>query len=228
MMETAIFAYLGLFLFSGKIWDLKLTSAGIFACVSSRAVQVVVLCFLVNACVYVDLEGKLARLWRTVFQRTPPAINLNDDRDDDSYGNEPKVYLDSKTQFILFSAGIRGAVSMALVQNIPIYDSVTKQGSHFKAELKAMTSATIVVLLFVFGALTYFTVQRDVNPGPREGGNLSERLLHNQQFSVLASDDGEAGDGDIDNESSDLNSSTFEIEGRHNLSPLRSEVQRGL
>lgn len=232
IMETAIFAYLGLFLFSGKIWDLKLTSAGIFACVSSRAVQVVVLCFLVNACVYVDLEGRLTRLWRTVFPR-PPVINIIDN-DENSNGNEPKVYLDSKTQFILFSAGIRGAVSMALVQNIPIYDSVTKQGSHFKAELKAMTSATIVVLLFVFGALTYFTVQRDVNRPPREesGSNLSERLLHNQQFSVLASDDGEGGerdDGDIDNESSDLNSSTFEIEGRHHLStPPRREVQRGL
>jgi NhaP-type Na+/H+ or K+/H+ antiporter len=225
IMETAIFAYLGLFLFSGKIWDLKLTSAGIFACVSSRAVQVVVLCLIVNACVYVDLEGKLARLWRTVSQRTP-VINLNDD--DDSYGNEPKVYLDGKTQFSLFSAGIRGAVSMALVQNIPIYDSVTKQGSHFKAELKAMTSATIVVLLFVFGAMTYFTVQRDVNRGPREeSGNLSERLLHTQQFSVLASDDGQVEDGedgDMDNES-DLNS--FEIEGRHNISTPRREVQRG-
>ena len=116
---------------------------------------------------------------------------------------------------------------MALVQNIPIYDSVTKQGSHFKAELKAMTSATIVVLLFVLGALTYFTVKRDVNRPREEGNNLSERLLHNQQFSVLASEDGDAGDDDVDNES-DLNSSTFEIEGRHHLSTPRSEVQRGL
>jgi hypothetical protein len=79
IMETAIFAYLGLFLFSGKIWDLKLTSAGIFACVSSRAVQVVVLCLLVNACVWVDLEGKLGSLWRSVFRRTPDGDNNNQD-----------------------------------------------------------------------------------------------------------------------------------------------------
>ena len=69
-------------------------------------------------------------------------------------------YLDPKTQFILFTAGVRGAVSYALVQNIPVYDSVTKHGSHFKGELRAMTSATIVGLLFVFGALTYYAVDR--------------------------------------------------------------------
>lgn len=230
IMETAIFAYLGLFLFSGKIWDLKLTSAGIFACVSSRAVQVVVLCLLVNACVWVDLEGKLGSLWRSVFRRTPDGDNNNQDEDSARVRNEPKVYLDSKTQLILFSAGIRGAVSMALVQNIPVYDSVTKHGSHFKAELKAMTSATIVVILFVFGALTYFTVQRDVNPGPlQDSGALSERLLHNQRFSVLASDDGlddEGGNGSFNENESDVNnSSSFEIESRRNLS---REVSQGL
>jgi hypothetical protein len=160
-----------------------------------------------------------------VFPR-PAVINLNDD--DDSIRNGPRVYLDSKTQFILFSAGIRGAVSMALVQNIPIYDSVTKQGSHFKAELKAMTSATIVVLLFVFGAITYFTVQRDVNRGPlEESGTLSDRLLQNQRFSVLASDDGEPDDGDDGDNGNESDLNSFEIEGRHNLSTPRREVQRG-
>lgn len=119
---------------------------------------------------------------------------------------------------------------MALVQNIPVYDSVTKHGSHFKAELKAMTSATIVVILFVFGALTYFTVQRDVNPGPlQDSGALSERLLHNQRFSVLASDDGlddEGGNGSFNENESDVNnSSSFEIESRRNLS---REVSQGL
>jgi NhaP-type Na+/H+ or K+/H+ antiporter len=217
IMETAIFAYLGLFLFSGDIWDFKLTTTGIIACVSSRFVQVVLFSMLVNIGVWMDLEGKLVRLWRSSVRRTA-AVSAPDD---DSIGNEPKVYLDAKTQFILFSAGIRGAVSMALVQNIPVYDAVTKHGSHFKAELKSMTSATIVVILFGFGALTYFIVQRDMNPGPEQGdGTLSQRLLSAQRFSVLASDD--EIDVDVeDNESSDPNSSTFEIEGRHTLSSPR-------
>ena len=61
----------------------------------------------------------------------------------------------------MFAAGVRGAVSYALVQNIPIYDAVTQRGSMFKNELRAMTAFTVVTLLFTFGALTYFTLKRD-------------------------------------------------------------------
>jgi NhaP-type Na+/H+ or K+/H+ antiporter len=176
-METAIFAYLGLFLFNDRVFDLKLTSAGLFACVSSRAIMVIVLSMLVNVCVWIDLEGLLGRLWRYCF---PPTDSERTERllDDDSDVTETKIYLDRKTQFILFSAGIRGAVSYALVQNIPVYDAVTEHGSHFKGELRSMTSATIVIMLFGFGALTYFTVQRDLNPDrERAEGPLTHRLL---------------------------------------------------
>jgi hypothetical protein len=111
-----------------------------------------------------------------------------------------------KTQMILFSAGVRGAVSYALVQNIPVYDAVTKHGSHFKGELRSMTSATIVILLFTFGALTYFTVRRDLSPQrERVAGPLTHRLLS----TALDSFDGE------DAAESDLNS-TFEIDGHPN------------
>ena len=48
------------------------------------------------------------------------------------HADDEKKYLDPQTQMILFAAGVRGAVSYALVQNIPVFDSVTKVGSHCK------------------------------------------------------------------------------------------------
>lgn len=209
IMETAIFAYLGLFLFNDRVWDFKMTFSGLFACVSSRAVMVVLLSLVVNACVWLDLESLLLRLLRCLFQRSPTVSTL----EDDSVYSYTRNYLDLKTQMILFSAGVRGAVSYALVQNIPVYDAVTKHGSNFKAELRSMTSASIVVILFGFGALTYFTVQRDLNRD-REGaaGTLHHRLLSMSLDSVA----------DGNEEDADYNSS-FEIEGRPNgrRDPLR-------
>jgi NhaP-type Na+/H+ or K+/H+ antiporter len=190
LMETAIFAYLGLFLFNdnGTSGQLKFTANGIFACVSSRVVMVIGLSMLVNFCVLIDLEDKLGRLWacfvgsdsRSFRSRarlvaaggggTLSSTNFNNNdnninaaaatsiRLNDPPPTIPRSYLTPKTQLILILSGVRGAVSYALVQNIPVYDSVTKHGSHFKGELRAMTSGTIVVILFVFGALTYFSV----------------------------------------------------------------------
>lgn len=188
-METAIFAYLGLFLFNDNVtsgqW--KSTTTGIFACVSSRVVMVIGLCVLVNFCVWVDLEDKLGRLWACFVGsdshsfRARARLVASGSTSSSDFGNNdnssnavvpsaasirlndpapiiPPSYLTPKTQLILILAGVRGAVSYALVQNIPVYDAVTQHGSHFKGELRAMTSGTIVVILFVFGALTYFTV----------------------------------------------------------------------
>ena len=174
IVETAIFAYLGLFLFNDKEGDFKLTGAGIFACVSSRAVMVIVLCALINICVFVDLETKLTNLWRTLRGRGD-TVNARQ-----AYElSQNKSYLGPRTQFILFTAGIRGAVSYALVQNIPVYDSVSRHGSLFKGELRAMTSATIVGVLFVFGALTYFGVDRSMASSANTEGDttLSQMLM---------------------------------------------------
>jgi len=233
LMETAIFAYLGLFLFNDRVWDLLMTISGLFACVSSRAVMVLLLSFIINACVWLDLESLLGRLWRQFFVRGDARPN-----DDDSAYSDSRGYLDLKTQMILFSAGVRGAVSYALVQNIPVYDAVTKHGSHFKGELRSMTSAAIVIVLFAFGALTYFTVQRDLSPDrERVVGSLTHRLLSME----LASDDG--ADEDLLNSRSDLdmnvsydnagrrnaswrNNDSFEIEGRSNTSAPPPEGRR--
>ena len=114
--------------------------------------------------------------------------------------------------------GVRGAVSYALVQNIPVYDAVTKHGSHFKGELKAMTSATIVAILFAFGAMTYFTVQRDL----RDNASIDPHThtLHQRLMSIgLASEDGEADEDDV---LADPNGLSLEIESRPYLRDSRA------
>jgi NhaP-type Na+/H+ or K+/H+ antiporter len=191
LMETAIFAYLGLFLFNDKSFSINMIFSGLFSCVSSRAIMVILFSLLINVCVWVDLEAILGRFWYMIRRSNSISISF----DEDLLTRRDKVYLDPKTQLILFSAGVRGAVSYALVQNIPVYNAVTKHGSKFKNELRAMTSFTVVVLLFTFGALTYFTVQREQrNRLEREqaAGSLTTRLMS----TGLTSDDGLGEDGE--------------------------------
>ena len=178
IVETAIFAYLGLFLFNDNKGVFKLTAAGIFACVSSRAVMVLLLCAVINVCVWCDLEQSLTNIWRTLRGRGDTVIARQ------VYESFDKTYLDARTQFILFTAGIRGAVSYALVQNIPVYDAVSRHGSIYKGELRAMTSVTIVGVLFVFGALTYFGVSRKA---PRSAAVPADLLSGEDSESTLSS-----------------------------------------
>lgn len=180
LMETAIFAYLGLFLFSGNVWNLRLTLAAILSCVSSRAIMVVGLSFLINAAVFLDIENQISKCFRGTR-----SINLAED--DETVGSHARVYLDRKTQLILLFSGVRGAVSFALVENIPVWDAVTKVGSKYKAELKAMTSSSIVFTLFVFGALTYITVKHGSSNG--DGHIAGSALTHRLLSEPLDSDD---------------------------------------
>lgn len=135
IMETGIFAYLGLFLFSDNKWDLRLNMTAILGVVSSRGVMVGTLSLLINIFVFFDVENRIKCFFRS-FRR----INLADD--DDFIDGNNKPYLGKKTQLILLLAGVRGAVSFSLVESIPIWDQVTKTGSKYKAELKAMTSSS--------------------------------------------------------------------------------------
>jgi hypothetical protein len=76
-----------------------------------------------------------------------------------------------------------------------------------------MTSATIVILLFAFGALTYFTVQHD--PSNDSGEFVAGPLSHRMLSMSLNSEDGDraARVGLLNDEiMSDMNSS-LEIEG---------------
>lgn len=149
IMDTAIFAYLGLFLFSDNTWDFRLNMTAIFGVVSSRSVMVGILSLLINIFVYFDVENKLGRFLRS-FRR----INLADD--DVLMGGGDKPYLGKRTQLILLLAGVRGAVSFSLVESVPVWNQVSQSGSSYKKELKAMTSSSsksvIYVLLFFFRA----------------------------------------------------------------------------
>jgi NhaP-type Na+/H+ or K+/H+ antiporter len=207
LMDTAIFAYLGLFLFSDNVWNFKLTLTAILSCVSSRAVMVIILGLLINIAVWMDFENTLGRLFRS-------CRGINNE-DDESVRSDTRNYLDKRTQLILLLAGVRGAVSFALVENIPVWDAVTKTGSKFKPELKAMTSTSIVFTLFVFGALTYFTVQGG-GSHRNQGSGVTGPLTHRLMSEPLDSDD--------DNmSSSDVNSSALEIESRQDYAPLHPQ-----
>jgi NhaP-type Na+/H+ or K+/H+ antiporter len=265
LMETAIFAYLGLFLFNDNVtsgqW--KFTATGIFACVSSRVVMVIGLCILVNFCVWVDLEDKLGRLWacfvgsdsrsfRARARLVAAGSSSSDFGNNDNNNNNnntavsatsirlndpapiiPPSYLTPKTQLILILAGVRGAVSYALVQNVPVYDAVTQHGSHFKGELRAMTSGTIVVILFAFGALTYFSVGhedaaaaqevthgllRRRRPRPLAGGvgddSAMSQLLLREENAYSDTNGSQQGHAQSQQEFSGMNTTSLEIDFR--------------
>jgi NhaP-type Na+/H+ or K+/H+ antiporter len=150
MMETAIFAYLGVFLFSYRYhWNFLHTFLAVFACCISRAVMIPLLSLAANA---------VARLQhaRGVCQKRKGRWSVTSNV---ASHQLPGVIIDKKMQLVLWVAGLRGAMSFALVENIPLYDTVTQQGSRLKPELKAMTSATIVFTVFVLGGYTYYLME---------------------------------------------------------------------
>jgi NhaP-type Na+/H+ or K+/H+ antiporter len=77
-----------------------------------------------------------------------------------------------KTQFVLVLAGLRGAVSLALVENVPIYNNVTEEGCEFKQLMKGMTSGCILFTTFVFGCAAFFILPRlGITPDPKNAGD---------------------------------------------------------
>lgn len=66
---------------------------------------------------------------------------------------------DKKIQLVLVLAGLRGAVSLALIESVPLYNAVTGEGSEYKPEMKAMTSASILFTMFVFGGSAYYVLR---------------------------------------------------------------------
>mmetsp|Transcript_56617 Transcript_56617/g.115284 ORF Transcript_56617/g.115284 Transcript_56617/m.115284 type:complete len:767 (+) Transcript_56617:254-2554(+) len=201
IMETAIFAYLGLFLFNDNKWNLRLNFTAIVSCVSSRLFMVVILSLLVNVAVFLDFENNIGRCLKSA-NPFRGRINLIDD--DDEAGSHTRVYLDRRTQLIMVLAGVRGAVSFALVENIPVWDNVSKTGSRFKAELKTMTSSSIVFTLFVFGALTYMAVEKRSGAG----GGPSSAMLTNR---LLVGGDTEAEGRGVPNQPGDDHAGSLEL-----------------
>lgn len=143
MMETAIFAYLGVFLFSSRYhWNFWHALLAIVACCISRAIMIPTLAFAAN---WITRAQQLRQNCRQPARRA---------------GNNNGVIIDTKMQLVLWVAGLRGAMSFALVEHIPLYDEITGEGTRLKAEMKAMTSATIVFTVFVLGGYTFYMMEQ--------------------------------------------------------------------
>jgi NhaP-type Na+/H+ or K+/H+ antiporter len=184
IMEMSIFAYLGVFLFSDRNFlNLGLNSTAILSCIVSRAVMVILVCSVINIFVCLDIERRIGRCFASILPPTRDALN----DPDDSIESNTFVYLDLRTQQILFLGGVRGAVSFALVENIPVYDAVRKVGSQFKPQLKAMTSSSILFTVFVFGGFTYFLVKREASH-PSLDTDLGRRLLEDEPLASESDD----------------------------------------
>ena len=154
LMETAIFAYLGLFLFNSRYhWNFWLSFIAIAACVASRAVMIPSLSLLANWLNGISGYATLRSLSKVKDSSGGSSGTASND-------NRRGVFIDGRMQIVLWFAGLRGAMSFALVENIPLFDTVTGQGSRFKPELKAMTSACIVFTVFVLGGSTFYLMER--------------------------------------------------------------------
>lgn len=148
-METAIFAYLGFFLFSHRYhWNVWHILLAIMACCLSRAIMIPSLSLVAN------WITRLRQIHATCRVQRPPH-HSNSRADTSNVG----VCIDRRMQIALWFAGLRGAMSFALVENIPLYDSETGEGTRLKPELKAMTSASIVFTVFVLGGSTYYMME---------------------------------------------------------------------
>ena len=166
LSENAIFAYLGLFLFSSKYkWDALLCTIGTISCVLSRAVMVIAATW----CIW----------YLHVFRQRAGCGGVNaslcvvTDENKDDIDNGGKVdplctpisksaraLSNYKVQVVLILAGLRGAVSLALVESVPIYNGVTGIGSKNKSVLKAMTSSAIIFTIFFLGGGAWYILKR--------------------------------------------------------------------
>jgi len=171
LSENAIFAYLGLFLFSSKYkWDGLLCTIGTISCVLSRAVMVVAATW----CIWymhvfrqrAGCGGSNATLW--VIDSDETKENDGEGSDDDGkidptctpISKSARALSNYKVQVVLILAGLRGAVSLALVESVPIYNGVTGIGSKNKSVLKAMTSSAIIFTIFVLGGGAWYILKR--------------------------------------------------------------------
>ena len=151
-METAIFAYLGLFLFSHRYhWNFFHTVIAISACCISRGILILSLSYAAN--------------FITRFQQSRVSCQSQGTA---KGGQQAGVIIDKRMQIVLWFAGLRGAMSFALVEHVPLYDTVTGEGTRLKPEMKAMTSACIMFTVFILGGYTYYMMESlGINPAQR-------------------------------------------------------------
>lgn len=152
LSENAIFVYLGLFMFSKKYeWNLPLVGISIISCVLSRALMVVIICTMVW---YINV------LRIRCGCHKPVNVHISADNEEPQVSRTATALQDKRIQLVLVLSGLRGAVSLALVESVPLYNAVTGEGSEYKPEMKAMTSASILFTMFVFGGSAFYILRR--------------------------------------------------------------------
>jgi NhaP-type Na+/H+ or K+/H+ antiporter len=182
MMETAIFAYLGLFLFSSRYhWNFYHVFIAISGCCISRAIMIPSLSLIANWITRIQQfrDRKCQKLPNQAGSGDQHSVEIRKD---------PGVIIDRKMQLVLWFAGLRGAMSFALVEDIPLYDAVTGEGTRLKSELKAMTSASIIFTVFILGGATFYMMeflglapqQRKIHDLNGSGSNKSSGLLERE------------------------------------------------
>lgn len=201
-METAIFAYLGFFLFSHRYhWNFSHIFIAIFACCMSRAIMIPSLGVISNW---------ITRIQQNRHRIAAGCTGTSDRRSTGKPDGSVGVFIDKKMQIVLWFAGLRGAMSFALVEHIPLYDAYSGRGTRFKPELKAMTSACILFTVFVLGGYTYY-IMRHLGISPHSTTQTTSATSH-ETFSLLsARDKDNAFDDDDDLDGIDLfNHSTYD------------------
>jgi NhaP-type Na+/H+ or K+/H+ antiporter len=151
LSENCIFVYLGLFLFSKKyVWEAELLGISVTACILSRALMVIIIC---SSIWYINVFRQKAGCYK-------PTHMMMDD--EPQVSRTAAALQDRSVQLVLVLSGLRGAVSLALVESVPIYNSMTNSGSEYKGYMKAMTSGSIIFTIFVFGGSAYY-ILRNLN-----------------------------------------------------------------
>ena len=149
LSENVIFVYLGMFLYSDKYtWDLQLICISIFSCITSRAAMVLIVC---NMVWYINIVRQRGGCYK-------PSHDLKNG--EPIVSRTATALQDRKIQLVLVLAGLRGAVSLALVESVPIHNDVTGTGSKFKGQMKAMTSASIMFTIFFIGGGSYYILRK--------------------------------------------------------------------
>ena len=169
LMETAIFTYLGLFLFSKKFrWSFGYSILSIFSIIASRGAMVFIFSHLSN---WISKHKRLCALLQSQEVLSSSSKNIYGPK---SFHTAPLI--DRRMQLMLWFSGLRGAMSFALVENIPLYDPKTGFGSRFKPQLKAMTSASVVFSVFILGGSTFYLLEL-LGFTTKRNERLSDELL---------------------------------------------------
>jgi hypothetical protein len=200
LAENAIFAYLGLFLFSQNYdWDPTLVTISIIACVLSRTLMVVIVSISIlqiYKCRGYGLKGDACN--------TAACDDIDIDMNNKGSPDETKLQSsrtataiqDPRTQAVLILAGLRGAVSLALVENVPIYNNVSGEGCEFKPLMKGMTSASILFTTFVFGGGAYYILPLlGINPDDADKGNPMSPRIQNLELQHTYHPDNDTANG---------------------------------